>query len=169
MMKKIILWLFVIVLGITFGAGLYEARVVVPDWINPQDYFWNADAAKRSDTGLRFWVYITSIPLTLLTLASLVSLKFSKGDLRKWWGFAAGAALIDRIMTFGYFVPTMLYLMGQGNSTDRVIVETAIFWSDLNYLRIAFVLIAWLTAMKALTVFYSSTRENDKNIGVKNV
>jgi hypothetical protein len=30
MWKEIVLWLFVINLGIAFGAGLYEARVVIP-------------------------------------------------------------------------------------------------------------------------------------------
>lgn len=159
-MKKLILWLFVVVLGTTFGAGIYEARIVVPEWINPDDYFWNADAANRSDTGLRFWIYVTSIPLTLLTLASMVSLYNSSGKLRAWWGIAAGAALIDRIMTFGYFVPTMLILMDYGNSEEASVVESAIFWSDLNYLRIAFVLVAWLAAMKALTLLdsHSTTR-----------
>jgi len=30
---KIALWLFVINLGITFGAGLYEARIEFPQWL----------------------------------------------------------------------------------------------------------------------------------------
>jgi hypothetical protein len=29
---RILLWLFVIDLGIAFGAGLYESRVVIPRW-----------------------------------------------------------------------------------------------------------------------------------------
>jgi hypothetical protein len=164
MLKKLILWFFVIVLGITFGAGIYEARVVVPDWINPNDFFWNADEANRSDTGLRFWVYVTSIPLTLLTLASLVLLFFTDGKLRTWWAIAAGAALIDRVMTFGYFVPTMLKLMDHGNSFETDIVKTAIFWADINYLRIAFVLLAWLAALKALTLLNSKSTAINSSI-----
>lgn len=37
--KHTVLWLFVINLGIAFGAGLYEARVVIPQWANipPKD------------------------------------------------------------------------------------------------------------------------------------
>ena len=31
-LKSIFLWLFVIDLGIACGAGLYEVRVVVPQW-----------------------------------------------------------------------------------------------------------------------------------------
>jgi len=156
MMKKTILWLFVIVLGITFGAGFYEARIVVPEWVNADDFFWNADAANQSDTGVRFWIYVTSIPLTLLTLASILYTYLSSGKLRNWWGIAVGATLIDRAMTFGYFVPTMLGLMNHGNSAEADIVNSAIFWANLNYVRIAVVMVAWLAAMKALTLIYSA-------------
>jgi len=30
--NNILLWMFVINLGVTFGAGLYEQRIVVPLW-----------------------------------------------------------------------------------------------------------------------------------------
>ena len=30
---KVLLWLFVLNLGIAFGAGLYEARIVIPRWL----------------------------------------------------------------------------------------------------------------------------------------
>jgi len=33
-MARIALWLFVIALGIDLGAGVYEARIVVPLWAN---------------------------------------------------------------------------------------------------------------------------------------
>jgi hypothetical protein len=72
---KIVLWLFVINLGIAFGTGLYESRIVVPHWLSstPESgYRWNAEAARQANTGLRFWVYVTTVPLTLLTFASLM-------------------------------------------------------------------------------------------------
>ena len=34
MWKEIVLWLFVINLGVAFGAELYEAGVVIPQWGN---------------------------------------------------------------------------------------------------------------------------------------
>lgn len=33
-MMEILLWLFVINLGIAFGAGLYESRTTVPQWLS---------------------------------------------------------------------------------------------------------------------------------------
>jgi hypothetical protein len=56
------------------GAGLYESQIVVPQWISstPESgYHWNAEAARQANTGLNFWVYVTTVPLTLSTLANL--------------------------------------------------------------------------------------------------
>jgi len=64
--KSILLWLFVINLGIACGAGLYEARVVIPQWAEIPPQSW-------PNTGLMFWVYVTTIPLTVLTVANLIA------------------------------------------------------------------------------------------------
>ena len=37
---KVLLWLFVINLGIAFGAGIYEQRVVIPRWENIPPQTW---------------------------------------------------------------------------------------------------------------------------------
>ena len=63
---KGLLWLFVVNLGIALGAGVYEQRVVVPQWKNIPSREW-------PNTGVLFWVYATTVPLTLLTLANLVA------------------------------------------------------------------------------------------------
>src|SRR5688572_28698178 len=71
-----LLWLFVINLGIAFGAGLYEHRVVVSTWISTSPEsgaHWNPAAVRQDDTGRRFWVFVTTLPLTLLTVANLVA------------------------------------------------------------------------------------------------
>ena len=72
--EKALLWLFVINLGIAFGAALYEHRIVLSRWISTSTdsrWHWNPDAARQDDTGRRFWAFVTTVPLTLLTLASL--------------------------------------------------------------------------------------------------
>ncbi|MGH9202717.1 MAG: DUF1772 domain-containing protein, partial [Vicinamibacterales bacterium] len=111
--SRALLWLFVINLGIAFGAGLYEHRIVVPGWITSTDTgrHWNAETAQRDNTGLRFWAFVSTGPLTLLTLANLYAAWTSNGEIRRWWLAAALAALADRALTFGYFIPTMIGLM----------------------------------------------------------
>ena len=79
-----LLWLFVINLGIASGAGLYEHRIVLPRWITSDSsgVHWNAEAARRDDTGLRFWAYVTTGPLTLLTIANLFAAWTTSGPAR---------------------------------------------------------------------------------------
>src|SRR5215467_10943841 len=148
-MIEVLLWLFVINLGIAFGAGLYESRIVVPQWFSfsrDAGYRWNAEAARNANVGLRFWVYVTTVPLTLLTLASLVAAWWTPTEIRNWWLAAAAAVLVDRVMTFGYFIPTMLTLMNSQNMSASEAVAKATQWINLGYVRQAATLTAWLAA-----------------------
>ena len=153
---KILLWLFVINLGIAFGAGLYEARIAFPQWlVNAAEsgYLWNAEAARQANTGLRFWVFVTTVPLTLLTLANLIAAWWwAQGAMRGWWIGAAMAALADRVFTFSYFVPTMIKLMSDANLSQAEAVAMAVRWGQLNHLRHVFMLVAWLLALKAFSL-----------------
>lgn len=152
-----LLWLFVINLGIALGAGLYEHRIVVPEWIGPgADGLprWDAEAARAADTGRRFWVYVTTVPLTLLTIANLVNGWRAKGPARRPWLGAALAALTDRAITFGYFIPVMVGLLAASNSAEAV--STAQLWSLLNYGRHLLVFGAWVAAIRALIVVHRS-------------
>jgi hypothetical protein len=152
-----LLWLFVIFLGITFGAGIYEERITVPRWLSSSEdseRHWRADAARRDDTGRRFWAFVTTLPLTLLTVASLIIAWRAPGPLRGWWLAAAMLALGDRIFTFSYFIPSMVKLMRAPDSSESVTKATQ--WTHLNYLRLAIALAAWLTALKGFSFLHQS-------------
>ena len=157
-----LLWLFVINLGIAFGAGLYEHRIAVPDWIvtSPDGAHWNADAARDDDTGRRFWVFVTTVPLTLLTIANTYAAWRATGPLRVWWLVAALAAIADRMLTFAYFIPTMVGLLNAPDSPDAVAVATR--WSHLNYLRHAIVLAAWIAALRAFALLHSVSAARER-------
>jgi hypothetical protein len=151
---QVLLWLFVINLGIVLGAGLYEARIEFPQWlVNSAEsgYRWDAEAARHANTGLRFWVYVTTVPLTLLTLANLIAAWRAQGAIRVWWLSASGFALADRVFTFSYFVPTMVKLINDQTLSQAQAVAMATTWGQLNYLRHVFVLVAWLLALKAFS------------------
>ncbi len=60
---------------------------------------------------MNFWVYVTTVPLTLLTIAGLVLAQGSRPALRRWWLTAGLISLVDRLFTFDYFIPTMITLM----------------------------------------------------------
>jgi hypothetical protein len=149
-----LLWLLVIFLGITFGAGIYEQQITVPRWLSSEGSrnHWNAEAARRDDTGRRFWAFVTTMPLTLLTLASLMVAWRAPGPLRGWWLAATIFALGDRIFTFSYFIPTMVRLMRAADSPESVMKASR--WANLNYVRLALALAAWLAALNAFSLLY---------------
>src|SRR6185436_19813263 len=119
-MSTIVLWLFVINLGVAFGAGLYEHRIVVSRWVSSgaSGAHWNAEAARRDDTGRRFWAFVSTLPLTLLTLANLFAAWRASGAVRAWWLAAALAVFAERAFTFSYFIPTMVGLMKAPDSAE---------------------------------------------------
>jgi hypothetical protein len=89
-----LLWLFVVNLGVAFGAGIYEGRIVLADWITSSSdggIHWNPETARQDNTGLRFWAFVTTGPLTLLTLGNLFAAWKAPGTLRNWWLAAATA------------------------------------------------------------------------------
>jgi hypothetical protein len=152
-----LLWLLILNLGVALGAGLYEARIVVPSWLpfsSETGPVWDAAAAREANTGLRFWVYVTTGPLTLLTLASLIAVWWTKGAVRKWWLIALGAALVDRVMTLAYFIPTMVRLTNETMTTPEA-TQTAMQWMGLNNVRHLATAIALLAALKCFSVFYT--------------
>jgi len=111
--QMIILWLFVINLGTAFGAGLYESRVVVPQWLRASPgsgYRWNAEAAQEADVGLKFWVYVTTVPLTLLTVASLAA---------AWWTPEPVTRLVGRVKSVRFLSPDVALMHVIGGTVMR--------------------------------------------------
>ena len=153
--REILLWLLVINLGIAFGAGLYEQRIILPQWfVRTADSAIRVDGAaiRNTDTGRRFWAFVTTIPLTLLTLANLAVAWQSQGYRREWWLAAAVITLVERLMTFSFFIPTALRLMRAETFPTAKVETMASRWIALNYVRATLGLIAWLAALKALSL-----------------
>ena len=145
MWKEIVLWLFVINLGIAFGAGIYEARVVIPQWADVPPQTW-------PNTGLMFWVYVTTVPLTLLMLANAVAAWRERGPRRNWWLGAVAIAVVERIATFGYFIPAMVALAGTEAMPQAEVSAALDGWLVLNHGRHVLTLAAWLAALKAFSL-----------------
>lgn len=145
----VLLWLLVVNLGIAFGAGVYESRIVVPEWRNQPPTTW-------PNTGLLFWVYVTTIPLTVLTLLNGIAAWRERGSRRRWWLSAVGVLVCERATTFGYFIPAMVRLMEQ-KATSPAVVEKLEQWLSFDYGRHALTFAAWMLALRALTMPTAST------------
>ncbi|SEM68288.1 DUF1772 domain-containing protein [Lihuaxuella thermophila] len=144
-LKEALLWLFVINLGIAFGAGLYESRVVVPEWAGTPPETW-------PNTGLLFWVYVTTVPLTLLTIANAVAAWKTRGPRRGWYLAAVVVVIAERLATFSYFIPTMAGLMGAEGLSQAEVDAVLSQWMLMNHGRHLLSLTGWLMALKTLSI-----------------
>jgi len=147
-----LLWLFVVISGIAVGAGLYEMRVNLPRWFTVERgtvIRVNLDAIRSDDSGRRFWALVTTGPLTLLTLAGFVAAWPPDTIRRQWWFAAAGMMFVERIATFGFFIPQLLKLLREDDMQRATRVART--WMRLNYARAALAFAAWMTAIRALT------------------
>ena len=154
---RLLLWLYILNLGIAFGAGLYEHRIVVARWLFANadgTRHWDGHAARRDNTGLRFWAFVTTGPLTLLTIANVAAAWRAEGPIRTWWLAAGLAGLGDRLFTFAYFIPTMVGLIREADTPQSIVKATR--WMQLNYVRHAFALAAWLCALRTFSLIYAA-------------
>lgn len=150
--RKIALWLFVINLGICFGAGLYEAAIELPHWLVETGgaYTWHPEAAQSANSGMRFWVFVSTFPLTLITVANIFAAWKTKGDLKRWWFTAIGFTVTERLLTFFFFIPTMILLL-QSTSNPEATAQ-ALTWAKMNYLRHILNFAGWMCALKAFSL-----------------
>ena len=79
--RGLAVWLFVVNHGIAFDAGLYETRTIVSPWL---DLVVRGEDARLPDAGPTFWAFVTTVPLTLLTLASLAAAWHTSGPRGAW-------------------------------------------------------------------------------------
>lgn len=146
---SILLWLLTINLGIALGAGLYESRVVVSDWPDVPPPQW-------PNTGVRFWAYVTTVPLTLLTILNGVAAWRDRSSRRQPWLTSVGISVAERAATFGYFIPTMVGLMGR-QSLDPDVLASLNQWMTVNYGRHLLTFAAWMFALRALSMPVAAT------------
>ena len=151
--SEILLLSIIINLGIALGAGLYETRIVLPLWFHQSpngNYQVDFDAMRRIDTGRKFWGFVTTAPLTLLTIANLVFAFQSKAPLYGWWISGAFIILLERIGTFTFFIPTAIKLQKGKNLSVSKTASLVSWWTRLNYIRNALTLVALLIFLRAL-------------------
>ncbi len=153
--SEIILWLYVINLGITLGAGLFETRIILPQWFTKSSdngYQVNRKSMIETDTGRKFWGFVTTIPLTLLTIANLV-LAFNTSEPRYiWWIVSSSIIFIERLGTFFFFIPTAIKLMNSETLSPVRMNTLVVLWMRLNYIRNLLTLLGWLAALKVLSL-----------------
>jgi hypothetical protein len=153
---RLVLWPFVVALGLDLGAGIYEARVVVPLWAEgvPQTLASGNPYGRVAVTaGIHFWAYMTSA-VAVLALLALVSGGLAPVPRRAWQVCSAVAELAAVAMTLLYFRPTLVNLfLGHGAGLSAATVAFTVGrWIMWNRVRIVISFFAWGAALRALTL-----------------
>jgi hypothetical protein len=149
----ITLWLFIILMGLNLGAGLYETRVVMPLWVagvtgaepDRLAYF-----RVERDAGQRWWIVTTPA----LAIATLLALGFgwnTSSPRFSWLLFAVFVEIALLVLTFAYFVPVIRKLLAPTPvfAADVAAAKTR-SWVALNGVRGVAMLAAWLSALRAV-------------------
>jgi hypothetical protein len=87
-LSDLLLLLFIINLGTSFGAGLYETKIILPRWFSKSamsGYAIHTDVMQQTDVGRSFWAFVTTGPLTLLTLVNLAVALQATAPRHDWW------------------------------------------------------------------------------------
>lgn len=149
---RILLWLLVIGLGVEIGAGLFEARVLVPLWsASPPTSLINYNLqAMQPHPGPSFWMISTPL-VGLLGVANLVAAWRNRDPMRRWWLTGAVLTVAVVVATFVYFVPVLLGFehLREGGSADTA--SRVHQWVTLNWIRAVIYVAAWLCLLRAFS------------------
>ncbi|MGH7581650.1 MAG: hypothetical protein ACREL5_00320 [Gemmatimonadales bacterium] len=104
MYARITLMLFVALLGIDLGAGVYEMRVVLPQVVSRVEA--GQPGMMVADAGKRFWIVVTPA-LALVTILALIGTWSAPESQRAWRLLATVGQLVILGSTFLYFIPTI--------------------------------------------------------------
>ena len=145
--------LFIFSVGIGIGAGLYETRVVYPNWTldpNPQTLGAKLISSGQAGAGRRFWPFVSPASM-LLALFNLYLAWQQTGSLRNIWFASAMVIVVKSIATYSYFAPAMIRRIGRAEKMDgNVLRKTVRIWAALSPVRVIAELFAWTLGIWAL-------------------
>ena len=156
---KLILWIFVPLVSIEIGAGLYESIVIIPMWMGgaPDSvikfyelYAANPQFALRA--GQKFWMFLTPA-VALFALATFISGFKTSPQHRRWRLVGSGILVLIVAMTFAWFVPNIMRLTYDVPTMSTAeITTTAALWVKLNFIRCILSVIGLLCILRALSL-----------------
>jgi len=147
-----VLWFYVLMASLIFGAGVYETFVVHPAWSRkpPESLrgFVGTPVSRMNISA--FWVPVN--PLYTLSALAALGLSFRAGSLGAALIVSTVCAIAAVAWTFLYFRPNIERFLGAegGNAPPERLQIEAHRWVRLNWIRMGLVAISWWGALGAL-------------------
>lgn len=152
---RLMLWMLILWSAVQLGGGLYEKRAVIPLWSSdpdPETLGRRLEESGQTGSSTRFWPFVSPV-VFLLALVNVVIAWRYDGPARPWWLTASCCLIAMSVLTYAYFVPTMLSLMHRANTySPEQLSRTLTRWLNLSNVRLLLAVPAWLAAVKALTL-----------------
>ena len=153
MTNIIFLVLFILFIQFGMGGGLYESLVIYPRWkkdVRPDNLAQKLRDSGQMTASRRFWPFV-SPALSLLSIINIVLAWKNTGPAHTIWLTASLIIFINRIITFSYFIPTMLRKFEHPEKMEAAQLSKAVqVWTSLSPIRILIELSAWGLALWAL-------------------
>jgi hypothetical protein len=150
---------FLLFVGLGMGGGLYETRVVYPNWApdaGPATLGAKLISSGQAGAARRFWPYVSPAGLLLAVVNGYLAWQ-QAGTVREVWLAASLVIIIKSVITYLYFVPMMMrrfeHAAGIEPATLRQMISV---WTALSPLRVIAELIAWAAGVYALILIARS-------------
>lgn len=151
--QQTLLCAFLFSVGMGIGGGLYEARVVYPNWATdptPEGLREKLVSSGQAGAGRRYWPLISPTS-ALLAILNAFFAWHQTGLVRTLWLVSSVSIILKSVGTYGYFVPTLIGRIAKPETmntpTLRRVVGT---WTALSPLRVLVETFAWITGIWAL-------------------
>ena len=150
---QVLMCTFVFSVGLGIGGGVYETRVVYPNWAKdptPDRLSEKLISSGQAGAARRYWPLVSPAS-ALLAIVNMFLAWDQVGIVRDLWLMSSIAIVLKSLGTYGYFVPTYIRRIAKPNTMDAMTLRRLVRqWTGLSSLRIVVEIFAWITGMWAL-------------------
>ena len=147
------LLLFLLIISLSIGGGLYEILVIYPNWkhhVDPLTLRAKLESSGQINAAKRFWPLVSPAQVLLSIINIVLAWNYS-GQARGYWLGAAIAVFVSRAMSFSYFIPVMIRKIMQPEQIEASHLKAIVRrWVVLSPLRLLPELLAWFLLVLAL-------------------
>ncbi|MEP6793419.1 MAG: hypothetical protein ABJB16_03770 [Saprospiraceae bacterium] len=142
-----------------FGGGVYEHVVLVPRWSAAPPSSLLMFNGPFGIQGEDFWIPIH--PITLFFLGGALIANWYSNRRRKIL-IVMGGYIVILVMTFGFFVPELITLIGTPyhDHVDPELVRRASTWETLSLIRLSVIAILAFILLSALTKSHDRVKKH---------